>query len=69
MISRNEHIAAALHRALQWVEDHPPANGPTLGEAEDAGLCRLDHPLKVQGGRRRCVTCSNARQRERRAKG
>ena len=66
VISRADFIQAAMARALQWVEDHAPADGPMLGEAEDMGLCRLGHPLKMQGDRQRCLVCANERQRARR---
>lgn len=67
MISRPELIAAALHRALTWVEDHPYA-GPELVEPKPSrqrDTCQRGHVggIVERNGHRFCGECERLRKR------
>lgn len=62
-IDRTEYIAAALGRALTWVEDHPPADGPTLGDTPRARkmVCKNGHVDPERYANGQCKACDRER--------
>lgn len=62
-IDRAEYIAAALDRALNWCADHPPADGPTLGETPRArkAVCKNGHENPDRYANRQCKACDRER--------
>lgn len=66
MTDRADYITAAVQRALTWVEDHPPANGPTLGETPRArkAVCKNGHENPERYANGQCKACDRERRQK-----